>query len=72
MTYEDLRDERIPLRISAQAPKGPLIVPLWFEWDGARFWCACQSDAVIVRALERAPLCAFDLSTNDMPYRGRG
>ena len=70
MTAGSLLDERIPLRISVQTTKGPLIAPLWFHWDGARFWCATQSDTAIVRALERAPLCAFDLSTNDMPYRG--
>jgi len=70
MTAGNLLDERIPLRVSVQTAKGPLIVPLWFDWDGARFWCASQSDAAIVRALERTPVCAFDLSTNDMPYRG--
>ena len=70
MTANTLLDERIPLRISVQTAKGPLIAPLWFEWDGARFWCACQKDAAIVRALEREQLCAFDLSTNEMPYRG--
>jgi hypothetical protein len=42
MTAGSLLDERIPLRVSVQTAKGPLI----------------------------APLCAFDLSTNDMPYRG--
>jgi hypothetical protein len=70
MTAEDILDARIPLRISVQTAKGPLIAPLWFEWDGLRFWCASHKDAAIVRALERQPLCAFDLSTNDMPYRG--
>jgi hypothetical protein len=70
MTASALLDECMPLRISVQTPKGPLIAPLWFEWDGARFWCACQKDAAIVRAIERERLCAFDLSTNDMPYRG--
>jgi len=70
MTASALLDECMPLRISVQTPKGPLIASLWFEWDGARFWCACQKDAAIVRAIERERLCAFDLSTNDMPYRG--
>jgi nitroimidazol reductase NimA-like FMN-containing flavoprotein (pyridoxamine 5'-phosphate oxidase superfamily) len=70
MTTSTLLDERMPLRISVQTAKGPLIAPLWFDWDGARFWCASQKDAVVVRALEREPLCAFDLSTNEMPYRG--
>jgi nitroimidazol reductase NimA-like FMN-containing flavoprotein (pyridoxamine 5'-phosphate oxidase superfamily) len=70
MTANTLLDARIPLRISVQTAQGPLIVPLWFEWDGARFWCASQKDAAVVRALGREQLCAFDLSTNEMPYRG--
>ena len=70
MAADNLLDARIPLRISVQTAKGPLIAPLWFEWDGSRFWCASHKNSAIVRALEREPLCAFDLSTNDMPYRG--
>lgn len=45
-------------------------MPLWFDWDGERLWCASHRNAAIVAALEAAPRCAFDLSTNDMPYRG--
>ena len=70
MLDRQLFELKIPLRLAVASSRGLLIVPLWFDWDGARFWCASQSDAAIVRALERTPVCAFDLSTNDMPYRG--
>ncbi len=70
MKPNDLYLARIPLRLSVQTRRGPLIVPLWFDWDGERLWCASHRDAAIIGALETSPLCAFDLSTNDMPYRG--
>ncbi len=70
MTTDDLLKACIPLRLSVQTDHGPLIVPLWFDWDGTHFWCASKGDAVVVRALEREPVCAFDLSTNDIPYSG--
>lgn len=60
----------IPLRIAMQAKQGVLIVPLWFEYREARFWCATQADSVCAKALRRVGHCAFDISTNDMPYRG--
>lgn len=70
MLPTDLLSAAMPLRISVQAQRGLLIVPLWFHWDGERFWCASQVDATVVGALQDKPRCAFDLSTNDMPYRG--
>lgn len=60
----------LPLRVAITLPTGPLIVPLWFEYRDGLFWCASQADSVCVRALKAEPGCAFDLSTNDMPYRG--
>jgi len=66
----DLYATRMPLRVSVETRSGPLIVPLWFEWDGERFWCASHRNARIIAALEATPRCAFDLSTNHMPYRG--
>jgi nitroimidazol reductase NimA-like FMN-containing flavoprotein (pyridoxamine 5'-phosphate oxidase superfamily) len=70
MTTNHLLHAQLPLRLGVQTAKGPLIAPLWFEWDGERFWCATQNDALVVRAVRTTPQCAFDLSTNDMPYRG--
>ena len=70
MLPTDLLSARQPLRLSVRTGRGPLIVPLWFDWDGEHFWCASQSDSTLVTALRAIPECAFDLSTNDMPYRG--
>jgi nitroimidazol reductase NimA-like FMN-containing flavoprotein (pyridoxamine 5'-phosphate oxidase superfamily) len=70
MKPENLLDARIPLRLCVHTKRGPLIAPLWFDWDGRHLWCACQNDAAVVRALERDPVCGFDVSTNEMPYRG--
>ncbi len=66
----DLLSSLQPMRIAVQTRHGPLIVPLWFIVQDDRIWCATQADSVLVRALEVDPRCAFDLSTNDMPYRG--
>jgi nitroimidazol reductase NimA-like FMN-containing flavoprotein (pyridoxamine 5'-phosphate oxidase superfamily) len=69
-TPQDLFEARIPLRLSVETRRGPLIVPLWFDWDGEHLWCASHRSAAIIAALEASPRCAFDVSTNDMPYRG--
>ncbi len=70
MPAADLLSSLQPLRISVQGLHGPLIVPLWFVWQVDRIWCASQQSSMVVRALQADPRCAFDLSTNDMPYRG--
>ncbi len=59
-----------PLRIAVQTPHGSLIVPLWFVFQKGCIWCASQGDSTVVRALQDDPRCAFELSTNEMPYRG--
>ncbi|MFU8816279.1 MAG: pyridoxamine 5'-phosphate oxidase family protein [Pseudomonadales bacterium] len=65
-----LDEQRLPLRLGIETDSGPLVVPLWFHFDGADFWCATQRDAMLVRALAARPRCAIDVSTNDIPYRG--
>ena len=70
MHDESLLNLKIPLRLAVTTAQGLLIVPLWFEAQGPVLWCASQADSLLVRALRAAPCCAFDLSTNDMPYRG--
>lgn len=66
----DVLELAIPLRLGVETARGPLIVPLWFVVEGDTLWCASQGDSLVVRALSATPRCAFDLSTNDMPYRG--
>jgi hypothetical protein len=65
-----LQDHRQPLRLGIQTDSGPLVVPLWFHFDGADFWCATQRDTLLVRSVEARPECGIDVSTNDIPYRG--
>ena len=70
MSTPSLHELTIPLRVALNAPRGLLVVPLWFvAWDG-RYWCASQANSVLVRALGADARCAYDLSGNDMPYRG--
>jgi nitroimidazol reductase NimA-like FMN-containing flavoprotein (pyridoxamine 5'-phosphate oxidase superfamily) len=65
-----LRDHRQPLRLGIQTDSGPLVVPLWFHFDGADFWCASQQGTFVMRSVEARPECGIDVSTNDIPYRG--
>jgi hypothetical protein len=65
-----LDEQRLPLRLGIETPSGPLVVPLWFHFDGADFWCASQQDTLLVRSLQARPACGIDVSTNDIPYRG--
>ncbi len=70
MSDPSLLELTIPLRVAVQAPHGLLIVPLWFMARDGHYWCASQHDSLLVRALRADARCAYDLSTNDMPYRG--
>lgn len=65
-----LTDARIPLRLSLTTPKGPLIVPVWYEYADGRLWSCSPEDSLLVRSLRAHPAIAFDVSTNDVPYRG--
>jgi nitroimidazol reductase NimA-like FMN-containing flavoprotein (pyridoxamine 5'-phosphate oxidase superfamily) len=65
-----LADARIPLRLSMRGPNGALIVPVWFEYRNNSFWSCSPSDSLLVRTLRACSEIAFDVSTNDLPYRG--
>ncbi|WP_418281051.1 pyridoxamine 5'-phosphate oxidase family protein [Halorubrum sp. DTA98] len=67
---EFLDDARIPVRVSCRTPADePWIVSLWFAWDGA-IHCATGANADVVRFLEHDDRVAFEVSTNDPPYKG--
>ena len=53
-----------------ESPNNPLIVTLWFELRDDALWCVSHRDALVVRLIEANPVCAIDISTNDIPYRG--
>jgi hypothetical protein len=64
------------LRLATGSESGfPILCSLWFIYEEGRLFCATQVDAKVARALEADPRCAFEISTNEMPYfgfRGRG
>jgi len=48
----------------------PLIVPLWYQFVDGAFYCASPKHAKVVELINRQPQCGFDVSTNDIPYKG--
>lgn len=60
----------LPLRVSLMTKSGMLIVPLWFEYRAGRFLSCSPNSSLLVTSLRDNPDVAFDLSTNDLPYRG--
>jgi len=66
-----LADATIPLRLACRTPGGHLwMVSLWFRHRDGRLECATGRDADVVRYLRGDPGVAFEVSTNDPPYRG--
>lgn len=79
-----LEDAVVPVRLACRTSSGPLwIVSLWYRWreeggeddqaDGGGdpvFHCATGADADVVGYLEHDDGVAFEVSTNDVPYRG--
>lgn len=60
-----------PLRLACQTPTDRLwLVTLWFVYRDGAFLCATSRNADIVEFLEADPHVAFEVSTNDLPYRG--
>jgi hypothetical protein len=66
-----LADATVPVRVACRTPEGGLwMLSLWFlPWDGS-LWCATGADADVVRYLSHDDGVAFEVSTNDPPYRG--
>ncbi|WP_411964509.1 pyridoxamine 5'-phosphate oxidase family protein [Haloferax sp. YSMS24] len=70
---EFLTTTTIPLRLSCRTPGGdPWMLSLWYEWDPEtpELRCATSADADVVRFLRAHDDVAFEISTNDPPYRG--
>ena len=66
-----LTETTIPVRIATHRGDGSLwMVTLWYRYRNGSFDCATWADADIVRFLENDSEVAFDISTNDPPYRG--
>jgi len=68
---EFLEDATIPLRLATTTPAGHLwMVSLWFRHRDGALECATGADADVVRYLRNDPGVAFEVSTNDPPYKG--
>ncbi len=66
-----LKEMRIPLRLAAVTESGwPLVLSLWYVLDDGKLWCATQNTAKIVRHLEADSRCAFEVASEQPPYRG--
>ena len=66
-----LREVRIPVRLAVTRPDGSLwTVALWYRYRDGTLECATWASADVVRFLRADPAVAFDVSTNDPPYRG--
>jgi len=63
----------VPVRLSCRTPSDDLwMLSLWYEWDpeASELRCATSADADVVRFLRARDDVAFEISTNDPPYRG--
>jgi len=73
---EFLEAAEIPLRLACTTPSGYLwMVSLWFRHregkdGGLAVECATERSADVVRYLREDPAVAFEISTNEVPYRG--
>ena len=68
---KDLVNLVVPLRLACLTTSGwPMIVPLWFKFLNDRFYCATQENAKIISYLKKDNKCAFEISSQNPPYRG--
>jgi len=68
-----LTDATVPVRLSCRTPAGGLwMLSLWYRFDAddERLVCATSAEADVVEYLRADDGVAFEVSTNDPPYRG--
>jgi nitroimidazol reductase NimA-like FMN-containing flavoprotein (pyridoxamine 5'-phosphate oxidase superfamily) len=65
-----LREARIPVRLGLMRSTGPLVLSLWYRFDGVALWCATDADADVVAHLSSDPRVAFEVGPDVPPYRG--
>lgn len=70
-TADFLAGATIPVRLACHTHSGRLWqVALWFRHSDGRLECATSADADLVGFLREHDGVAFDVSTNEPPYRG--
>jgi hypothetical protein len=66
-----LRDTVVPIRLASMDKGGcPVVLSLWYLYEDGVIWCATQRTAQVVKRLERAPRCGFEIAADRIPYRG--
>lgn len=66
-----LTESRIPIRLAVHRGDGSMwMVALWYRYRNGSFECVTPTNAVLVEFLRGGSSVAFDVSTNDPPYRG--
>lgn len=66
-----LQNQVIPIRLSCLDDNGfPLVCSLWFVYEENALWCATHQSAKIIQLLSVNPKCGFEISVNDIPYKG--
>ncbi len=66
-----LDEATVPLRLACHTNDGnPWIVTLWYVHRDGELYCATSADSQVVKFLRSDSAIAFDVSTNDPPYRG--
>lgn len=70
-TESFLRSETIPIRLSCRRPGDELwMLSLWYRYRDGALWCATSANADVVDYLSRDDRVAFEISTNEPPYKG--
>lgn len=65
-----LRGARIPVRLAVLTARGPLVVSLWYRFDGGALWCATRGDADVVEHISADPRVGIEVGPDIPPYRG--
>lgn len=66
-----LRDQTIPVRLSFISDDDePWMLSLWYTFEDGTLYCATNRDSNVIKHLTNRPYCAFEISTNEPPYRG--
>jgi len=66
-----LHETTVPVRIATRRSDGSLWpVTVWYRYRDGFLECATQADADLVAILRNDPGVGFDVSTNEVPYRG--
>lgn len=66
-----LGETTVPIRIATRRPDDSLwLVALWYRYRDGVLECATGANATLVGFLRQDSRIAFEVSTNDVPYRG--